>query len=82
MATRMLTLRLDPTEATLARVRAKFGLAPHEVDSKFGVVDLAPGQKRYAILVDEAAAARLEGSEGIEGPFSNPKIETFGPPRK
>ena len=82
MGTRMVTVHLEPDEATLSKVREKFGLADDEVDHNFGVVDLTPEQKLYAILVDEKAAARLEGSHGVAGSYSNPKIGTFGPPRK
>ncbi|MEJ1961080.1 MAG: hypothetical protein WDO56_05830 [Gammaproteobacteria bacterium] len=76
----MVTLHLEPHEATLAKVIAKYGLAHHEIDSAFGVVDLDASKRLYAILVDEKVAERLEGSEGIAGSFSNPKIGTFGPP--
>lgn len=82
MPTRMVTLHLEPGEATLPRVIAKYGLGPHEVDPEFGVIELDAAQRLYAILVNEAVAAKLEGREDVQGAFSNPRIETFGPPRK
>ena len=81
MATRMVTLHLDSTEATLPKVLAKLGLAPHDVDSNFGVVELDAGKHLYAILANESAAAKIEGHASVRGAFSNPKIETFGPPK-
>ena len=30
---------------------------------------------------EESVAAKLQGHEGVAGPFSNPKIEPFGPPK-
>jgi hypothetical protein len=76
----MLTLRLDPREATLARVRRKLKLGKDELDRAFGLVSLRPEEGTYAILVDEAVASRLSGVPGVGGPFANPVIEPFGPP--
>jgi hypothetical protein len=78
----MVTLRLDPSKATLAEIRAKYQLRSDQVDPKFGVVSVRPEDHLYAVLVDEQVATRLEGGEDVVGSFSNPKIETFGPPRK
>ncbi len=76
----MVTLKLDPSEATLSNARATLDLREDEVDPNFGIVNVSPEQNLYAILVDEKVADRLEGHKAVAGSFSNPKIEPFGPP--
>jgi hypothetical protein len=78
----MVTLRLDPGQATLPEVRDLLGLAAEEVDADFGVVNISPAEHLYTILVDEAAAARVADAPQVEGVFANPRIEPFGPPEE
>jgi hypothetical protein len=80
MAKVMVTLRLAPEQAKLPEVRRLLGLAPEEVDPAFGVVNISPAEHLYTILVEEAAAARVGDADQVEGVFSNPRIEPFGPP--
>ena len=80
MAKVMVTLRLDPEQATLPEVRRLLGLAGDEVDAGFGVVNISPAEHLYTILVDDSAAARVADADQVEGVFSNPRIEPFGPP--
>ncbi len=82
MSKQMLTLRLHPAEATLPKICKKLNLSAEEVDSDFGVVNIDPKKDLYTILVEEEAASRISGSPGVEGPFSNPKIEPLGPATK
>jgi hypothetical protein len=81
MAKLMYTLKLDDKSPSLDQVKRKLDLADDDVDPSFGVVNVDPRENLYAILVDEKAAAKLDRSDAVEGPFSNPKIETFGPPK-
>ena len=52
-----------------------------EIDPNFGVVCISPTENLYAILVEEEVNKRFQGNMGIKGPYSNPKIEPFGPPK-
>jgi hypothetical protein len=80
VATVMYTIRLAPEDASVGKVKARLGLGDDEIDEGFGVVNIDPEKSLYTILVDERAAEKLAGEEAVEGPFSNPRIETFGPP--
>jgi hypothetical protein len=77
----MLTLQLDPSEASEEDVRRKLDLDDQALDPAFGVVEIDPAQHKYAVLVEEDVAERVQGSPEVEGPFSNPQIEPFGPPQ-
>jgi len=81
MANVMVTLELDPEQASLAAVRRLLGLEQGEIDASFGVVNISPAEHLYMILVDEATAARVQGAEPVRGVYANPRIEPFGPPR-
>ncbi|HKA15735.1 MAG TPA: hypothetical protein VKH41_12005 [Myxococcota bacterium] len=82
MAKLMMTLQLDPGEASIEAVRRKLELGRLDLDEEFGVVPIDPEKDLFAILVDERVASELMGREGVRGPFSNPKIEPFGPPSR
>jgi hypothetical protein len=79
MAKVMMTLRLDPQQASLDQVRRLLGLSEAEVDAGFGVVNISPRERLYTILVDEAAAARVQHADAVEGVYGNPRVEPFGP---
>jgi len=78
----MITLKLDPDHASMGEVRKKLGIGPEQIDESFGVIDVAPQEHLYAVLVDEDVAAEVSGKPDVEGTFSNPKIEPFGPPQQ
>jgi hypothetical protein len=79
MAKVMVTLTLDPRQASLDEVRRLLGLSEAEVDAGFGVVNISPRGHLYTILVDEAAAARVQDADAVEGVYGNPRVEPFGP---
>ena len=74
-------MQLAAGRASVAGVRQALGLAADEIDADYGVVEIDPDQNLYAVLVDPRTAERVAGREGVEGPFSNPRVEPFGPPQ-
>jgi hypothetical protein len=82
MAKLLLTLTRDPADASLDAVKRDLGLTDEDIDDEFGVVNIDPNGHRYAILVEERAAGRVGKGHGVEGPFANPRIEPFGPPKR
>ena len=64
MATVMITLQLQPEQASLEVILGLLGLAEDEVDQRFGVVNINPSEHLYTILVEgggRAGAGRRAG---------------------
>lgn len=84
MAKTLFTVELKPKEANLKGVRALLGIAPEQIDEEFGVVSIDPDRSLYTVLIDEGVVpglgAQLNERAVVKGPFSNPRIEGFGPP--
>lgn len=74
----LVTVRLPP-QATLAQAMHRLGLSEEEVDTGYDLVLIDPDQGLYGLRVSEAAAHRIDPSSG-GGPYSDPRIEPFGPP--
>jgi hypothetical protein len=67
---------------SLDEIKNSYGLQDREIDSNFGVVPIDLDQRLFTILVDEAAANRISGGKwDAKGPYSNPRIAPFGPPK-
>ncbi len=85
MAKLLFNVTWEQGEPSIEQVCEKYRLEPQELDTEFGINQIDPEANLYSILVDEEAAERVReqfsyDTSGIEGPFSNPRIEPFGPP--
>jgi hypothetical protein len=78
----MMTVKLDPEAATPELAAQRLGVPREKLDAEFGVVNIDPQRHLYAVLLDEDVAAGVSATEGVAGPYSNPPIEPFGPPRR
>lgn len=77
----MLTVQNVGIDLTLDELMDELSLQPGEIDLEFGIQPLPPTPGDYVILVDESAARRIDPNySGVSGTYSNPIIETFGPP--
>ena len=78
----MLTIRAKGKRPTVESVRSLYGLTAAELDENFGVVEIDPDEGLFTILVADSAATKVQSGSGweVEGPYSNPRIEPFGPP--
>jgi hypothetical protein len=55
------------------------GVGEGDLDQDFGVIPVDPAHDTYCVQVDERALEGAPRSGNVEGPFSNPPIEPFGP---
>jgi hypothetical protein len=74
------TVKLATGEETLAAAAQKLRIEPADLDPDFGVVPVAPAEGLYAVLVAGTASPETDGFI-TDGPFANPPIATFGPPK-
>lgn len=85
MAKVLYNVRWTGDRPTLEAICHKFGFNIDELDQQYGVIEIDPDKCLYSILVEDSAAARVSPEwrtedNTLEGPFSNPRIEPFGPP--
>jgi hypothetical protein len=80
-AVELMTVRLPHGSPTLAAAAKHLGIAVEDLDAQFGVVPIDPDRGLYAVQVHAGKLPKSsEGSsEGYRGPWSNPRIEPFGP---
>ncbi len=77
----LITVRLTG-DTTFAAALAELGLTEHDADTAYGLVLIDPATRLYGLRVTEDAAARATAaSPNAAGPYSDPRIEPFGPPQ-
>ena len=57
------------------------GVQARAIDATFGVRALDLSEGKYAVMVEESALKGAGQRKGVAGPFANPRIEPFGPPK-
>lgn len=87
MSTAMLQFRHRGGAPSIDSICALFNLGPEEIDAEFGVIATDAEDDLYTVLVDAAAADRVEAAlahrdpDPAEGFFANPPVDPFDAPR-
>lgn len=59
------------------------GVRPEDLDRRFGVVVIDPERRLASVRAKASALPPDLAARGtVEGPFADPKIGAFGPPRR
>ena len=67
---------------SLSEVASRLQLTLSALDASFGVVLIDPKRHLYAVRANSGDAnSPASADPGVSGPFADPKIEPFGPPR-
>jgi hypothetical protein len=78
----LMTVHSESGPPTLEAAAAQLGVGVDALDTTFGVVLVDPRQGLYSVQVDaNSIPPDAPTDEQYRGPFSNPQIDTFGPPR-
>jgi hypothetical protein len=88
MAKMLFTVTWAEGKPTLNKIMKKYGFRADEIDEEFGIVEIAPKAHQYSVMVEDDAvkrflsiSAKSAEEKDISGPYSNPRIEPFGPPQ-
>jgi hypothetical protein len=76
------TIESPGGKPSLADAAARLHVPESAMDAGFGVVPIDPAHHLYAVRVtthDQSTPAPSRSD--VSGPFSDPRIEGFGPPR-
>lgn len=74
----LMTITSPRGAPTLSEAARQLGVSVENMDHAFGVVPIDPEKGIYAVQV-KGPQATQQGSGQFHGPWSNPRIEPFGP---
>jgi hypothetical protein len=84
--TALMTVHGQDGAPSLEAAAEELGVSIDDLDRAFGVILIDPGRRLYGVQVNADRLPPDRGSGPYRGPFSNPRIDTFGPiqtdPRK
>jgi hypothetical protein len=78
----LMTVEMPGAEPSIGRAASELGVAVEDLDVDFGLVPIDPRRSKYAVQVRaDKVPTETRPESGHRGPWSNAKIEPFGPPR-
>jgi hypothetical protein len=78
----LVTVRASDGPPSLDTAARELGVSVDDIDATFGVVPLDVHGGLYAVQVRaDRLPNNFEDRDPYRGPYSNPRIDTFGPPR-
>jgi len=79
----LMTVEMPGAEPSIDRAASELGVAVEDLDTAFGVVPIDPACSKFAVQVraDKVPTGTRPAGEH-RGPWSNAKIEPFGPVRR
>jgi hypothetical protein len=80
----LMTLNAVRGKPSLEDAARQIGVGVEDLDSGFGIVPIDPEAGKYAVQVRAGkvrSQPRRRKARGYQGPWSNPKIAPFGPPK-
>jgi hypothetical protein len=75
----LMTVTVPHGTPSLADAAKRLGVELSDMDTTFGVVPVDPDRGMYAVQVRAGQAQKQPEGSDYQGPWSNPKIEPFGP---
>lgn len=77
----LMTIEVQNGDPSLEAAAEQLGVTVADIDASFGIVSLDVERKLFAVRVRADKLKHDESRAGVGGPYSNPDIEPFGPPR-
>jgi hypothetical protein len=78
----LMTVEMPGAEPSIDRAARELGVAVEDLDHAFGVVPVDPACAKYAVQVRaDKVPTETRPAGGHRGPWSDAKIEPFGPLR-
>lgn len=74
----MMTIVAPRGAPSLEEAARQLGIDPNDMDASFGVVPIDPQRGLYAVQI-RSKKPQQPASGQYQGPWSNPRIEPFGP---
>jgi hypothetical protein len=75
----LMTITVPHGKPSLADAAQRLGVGLSDMDATFGVVPVDPDRGLYAVQVRAGQTRKQPEGSDYRGPWSNPRIEPFGP---